>query len=238
MFIDRPLLELVKVYATICKCPGIREEGISLFLGMDVECLPDMDKHKMWLCEDENGGIFVLIDGKLHKNGKLILPDEIENLLIQKASDIDKNYWDLGDITVDLVDELKSIYPKFEIRGAIARTTNFATETIRDQERMSRMIPANKRTYPLSRHQYRACLAAGKDWEKYAIRAVEEMDQYGGRTPPVTIIRKWVAGTEEEYQEKWIKILEKVQELCELLTAENVPDPVRIMAKEVLNFKL
>jgi hypothetical protein len=160
----------------------------------------------------------------LHASFKL--PDDTANQIIQRTGDIDDNYWWLGDLTADLIDELKGLAKKSEIRREIAVYARISPETLRDQERMSRKIPPDKRIYELSRHQYRACLGSG-DWEAIAIRAVESADEYNGHPAPVAVIRGWISGKPAPtWESKWERLVRLAEVLSEM---PDIPDYVQVI---------
>jgi hypothetical protein len=130
------------------------------------------------------------------------LPDDVQVILIQKADEIDKNYWDIGDICVHLEDELGDYYKASDIRREVSDCTRWRPETLRDIIWMCRRIPPPKRVYELSRHQYRACLAAGDLWEKYAEQAQIKRN---GKPIPVSVIRQWIKDGDDELDdwERW-----------------------------------
>jgi len=175
--------------------------------------------------------------GKNELPAKVKLPDEVIDKLIQLASDLDNNCWELGDICLALVDELSTIYPKHEIRSAIANESGLAIDTLRDRERVSRRITNGDRKYPFTYHQYRACLAAGNRWQEYAEWCLDSMEEYGGRIPPVAVIRMKIKGENAEEQ-RWVKLWEKIQEIAErLLTDEQTPEVVRSVVRLVADTK-
>ncbi len=132
----------------------------------------------------------------------LELPDDVQVILIQKADEIDRNYWDIGDICVTLEDELGAYYELCQIRAVVSDCTRWKPETLRDIIWMCRRIPPSKRIYELSRHQYRACLAAGDLWENYAQRAQIKLN---GKPTPVSVIRQWVTDGDDNIDdwERW-----------------------------------
>lgn len=161
------------------------------------------------------------------------LPDEIQNILIQAAQTADASYWIIGDVSNDLCDAYQIAFSKLEVRSVVANLIGWNTDTIRDQQRMSKLIPPNKRTYNLSRHQYRACLNAGDEWEDYAERAVEYAHDHGGKTAPVVTISNWVKGEEREVP-KWKLRLERLVELAESIFADpDTPDHVKEFVQPV-----
>jgi len=161
------------------------------------------------------------------------LPDEIENILIQAAQSADNSYWKIGDVANELCDVFEISYSKIEVRASVANLIGWDTETIRDQQRMSKLIPEQKRIYNLSRHQYRACLNAGGDWEEYAERAVEYAHEHGGKTAPVNTIRMWVKGENRETP-KWRSRLDRLIELAESIYSDpETPDHIRDFVQPV-----
>jgi hypothetical protein len=162
-------------------------------------------------------------------------PDSLENLLIQAAQTADTSYWTIGDLTNDACKVLvKSGYKESEVRAYVSNLISWEPDTIRDQQRMSEKIPATKRTYNLSRHQYRACLNS-PDWEKYARLAVEYGDDHNGRSAPVNVIREWIKGNKDQTP-KWKQWLQQLIDLAEKITRdESTPDNIRTILKSVLS---
>lgn len=165
------------------------------------------------------------------------LPDELEAILLQASVQVDMGYWTIGDITADLVDELvPGSATKAEVRGYVANRARLATETVRDLERMSRKIPAEKRTYNLSRHQYRACLNAGDKWEEYAQRAEESSADYGGAPTPVSVIWEWVRQNKDE-EPTWTRTLAKIVRLARtLVDNKDTPPDIQDWAFQVIDY--
>lgn len=166
--------------------------------------------------------------GQVTLSGKypeLKLPEEIIDELIQLAHTGTENDLRLGDVCVMLIDGLSTVYPKHFIRSRIATESGLATETLRSREWVSRNIPVEKRIYPFTFHQYRACLAAGEQWEKYAQKAIEEMENYNGRIAPVAVIRSWITKSPDEIP-PWRRKIDRIKEI-----AESVLDDTELPAK-------
>lgn len=172
-----------------------------------------------------------------NSNSPLILPDELQTILIDCAQKADTMYWKIGDITTETISLLYPIYTKLVIRNTIANLIGWQTETVRDQQRMSEKIPQSKRTYNLSRHQYRACLAAGDDWELYAEQAVEYSYDHGGKTAPVNVIREWIKGdgNEEPLWKQWIQKLFDIAE--RIYDSPDVPEDVKEFVEPILRIR-
>lgn len=128
-------------------------------------------------------------------------------------------------------------YTKHDIRAAIGNSIGWDQDTLRDQQRMCEKIPAQKRRYQLSRHQYRACLSAGEDWELYADKAIEYGDEHGGKSAPVNVIRKWIKGDDNE-EPKWPHWLEKLIDIAEKIYTSDAPEPLKEAMQSIINLSL
>lgn len=169
------------------------------------------------------------------------LPEDIVNEILQYSQVIDTNYWHLGDIGNKIYFILKNTYSKSDCASLVAYYAKWKQSTVQDQMWMCEQIPRAKREYELSRHQYRACLAAGEKWEEYAKKAEEYADQNGGHTATCALIRKWIDGYKDAppvWEKRWNKLLElaeaiakddqareDVREICQNITSQTSKQP-------------
>ena len=133
------------------------------------------------------------------------------NEIIQYSQVIDENYWRLGDIGNEIYFILKNTYSKSDCASLVAFYAKWKPSTVQDQMWMCEQIPRAKREYELSRHQYRACLAAGARWEVYAKKAEEYADENGGHTASCALIRRWIDGHDDAppvWEKRWKKLIE------------------------------
>lgn len=164
------------------------------------------------------------------------LPEEALNLLRQAASDETRMRWAVGDVAAELVDELNVHHLKSEIRQAIADECGLTRYTIRDRERLSRIVtPELRLTYEsLTWHQLRACVNKGETWREYADRAVASADQYGGRSAPVRVIYSWDSPEPEPI---WSRQLRKVCDLhYALAEGQETPPLLRDLSDVLYQF--
>jgi hypothetical protein len=144
--------------------------------------------------------------------------DGLIDELAQYNDELTANAWRIGDLLVMAVDEYKHL-TKYAapILRELASQTGGSAETYRDRERVCRKIPPKARAkYPLSFHQFRACLAAGDNWQFYAEWAMEYADDHNGRPASVDAIRAQVSGNDDE-DPTWMKQFMKIQEKAEVV---------------------
>ncbi len=143
------------------------------------------------------------------------LPDEAINQIRQYTDDSDRAQWAIADITIALVDELASAYTKTAIRSRIAVEVGFAPETVRDRERIGRLVSSSLRvTYPLTFHQWRACASCSdkSKIQEYATWAMESGDVFNGRPAPVLAIRAHIHPG-GHHTNRWVRVLELLEQI-------------------------
>lgn len=156
----------------------------------------------------------------------LALPEDAIALLRQFTDDSDRSQWGIGDVAAALVDELGGQYGKARVRQRIAVESGLAPETVRDREGCARFYPERVRAlYPFTFHQFKAIKSARERWEEYADWAVASMDEYGGRTPPVAVIRAKIKGNGDDKKDPaWLKRWVRLVELAEMIITDRETD--------------
>lgn len=225
----------IAIFLTLQAHPGLRIAELARLTGISRDSLhhriSTMDNQGYFLMENDEQQLYTV-----HQQPSIRLPDSLIDRLMQLATDIDTKYWDLGDIAEAVLTEFRPYFKVSAIIAELCKWTQWQPETLRDQIRMSHMIPKHKRLEysALSRHALRACLGAGAEWEKYAQRALESADTYGGRMPPVSVIRGWVKGSTDAQIEAWKRHIEEILEHVEDLSKDpNAPEDLRLLMVEI-----
>jgi hypothetical protein len=120
------------------------------------------------------------------------------------------------------------------VRHAIALEYGAGPETIRDRERVARLVtPVLRDAYPILRfHQWRAvssCRDKGRIPE-LAAWAVEQADTYGGRPASVLAIRRQLRDGGDNvpaWERRWLRALDIMASVIE---DEDAPNVVRTLA--------
>ncbi len=121
------------------------------------------------------------------------LPTEIEELILQVRGAGDLEFWTIGDISAEMVDELAQTYgSKTLIRISIADLAGLSPSTVAEYESNARHYPREVRSQydrVFTRWHYRVAKAAGSPVRSLVIlrRWHKSMDDYGGTVPPIRV---------------------------------------------------
>ena len=139
--------------------------------------------------------------------------DELLQQFDQLNSEFTDNAFGTGDLAVSVVIEYSHLYEHADILKALAAQTHIQYDSLRDRERVSRAIPLNARQiYPLSFHQWRACMSRQSDPLLVAEWCVSQ-----DKLPTVEEIRNHVGPYPEK--PRWLKQFIRLQDI-----AQNVLD--------------
>jgi hypothetical protein len=168
---------------------------------------------------------------------RFVLPEQAVTLIHQLASDDDLVQLAIGDLSSELVDECRGVVLPGVVRRAIALEYGSGPETIRDRERVARLVtPVLRDAYPILRfHQWRAvCSVRDKARiSELAAWAVEQGDVYGGRPASVLAIRRQIRDGGDSvpaWERRWLKALDIMQSVVD---DESAPNVVRTLAHTV-----
>lgn len=151
------------------------------------------------------------------------IPDEALDYLRTLSENDSQCQWEIGDLLVDVWDELKVSLPENELRNAhaqmirqFAKASGLAPATLRDRENVCRFFEPADRSL-LSYHQHRAIKSAGTDWERWMDWALDNMAS-------VDDIRKAI-DAEENPAPAWQRKLERIKADAERAFADpETPD--------------
>ena len=107
----------------------------------------------------------------------------------------ERERWESGDLSLELVDELYPIRPKAAIRLAVAILYHCSEGTIRDRERVCRLVsPTLRNTLPIiTYHFWRACSMDPPNMIDYAYQ-IEGYQYAYDKLPSVGQVYAWVKG--------------------------------------------
>lgn len=148
-------------------------------------------------------------------------PDSAIEIVRQLVDDEDRACWGIGDIINELSAELG--HPVAVVSRHLAYETGGNDHTFRDYAYVAgRVAPVYRARYPLTRHQWKACLSA-PDYLEVAKWAVDQADENGGRPMSVRAIRAHVAGVDPatwaaQYEEASMYIERYVTRVTYILT--------------------
>lgn len=163
-----------------------------------------------------------------------LIPHELQTRLLQVRGAGDAEFWEVGDVSAELVDEApdKGV-KKAAIRIAIANLVGLKAATVRDYEACARFYPTQARAgrYPnLTRWHYRYAKRAGTlaEAEKWLKRAEESADDYHGLPMPVDVLAALItaqygAGSLAEDDEDYLPVWKFSDPTVQKLIAEQ-PD--------------
>jgi hypothetical protein len=154
--------------------------------------------------------------------------DELLLQFDQLNSEFSDNAFSTGDLSIQTVDEYSHLFEHADILRALADATHIQYDSLRDRERVARAIPLKARQiYPLSFHQWRACMSRHSDPIQVAEWCVDQ-----DKLPTVEEIRNHV-GPDPEVP-KWLKTWNKMQQLAEALVMyDDTPASVYEVAVQV-----
>jgi hypothetical protein len=155
------------------------------------------------------------------------LPDEVIETARQLLDSCNEYQWGIGDLLVEVVDELTVAASGFQTHGSglsrsgIIRELSIRTgtdaSTLRDRECMARFypVPLRQEYSALTYYQLRACKSAGPDhWRAHADWALDNLPA------PSALIRARVKHN-GELPPAWVSRWERLCELAELLLSDD-----------------
>ena len=115
------------------------------------------------------------------------IPAEMEELILQVRGAGDIEFWTIGDISRELVDELSQYHGKAAIRIAVADLAGLKPSAVRDYEANARFYTSETRkAFPLfTRWHFRVAKAAGDDAHFLLESWYQSMHEFGGKPPPI-----------------------------------------------------
>ena len=118
---------------------------------------------------------------------KFKIPAEMEELILQVRGAGDLEFWTIGDVSRNLVDELGKYHGKAAIRIAVADLAGLKPSAVRDYEANARFYsPEIRKAFPLfTRWHFRVAKAAGDDAHFLLENWYQSMEEFAGNPPPI-----------------------------------------------------
>jgi len=167
------------------------------------------------------------------------LSEEVISQIQALAEHEEASWWALADLVLVLIEEFAHVPGAAAmVRREVAYAARLSPETVRDMVWMARRIPEKVRgEYPmLSRHQWKAVLAAGKQWEEAAAWAADNMASVREIRQYARALRAGEDAPDEAAQRfDWEARAAKAAELLvPLLDDENAPREVALLVERLL----
>jgi hypothetical protein len=141
--------------------------------------------------------------------------DELLLQFDQLNGEFTDNAFSTGDLAAQVADEYGHLYAHADILRALADQTHIQYDSLRDRERVARAIPRSARLqYPLSFHQWRACMSRHSDPISIAEWAVSQ-----DKLPTVNEIREHVGADPEN--PRWLKRFIRLQDIAQSIIIDD-----------------
>lgn len=153
------------------------------------------------------------------------IPDEALLYLRDLAEQDTDVQWQVGDLMVDVWDELRNAVDNPRTAHAsmirqFAKASGIAQSTLRERENVARFFDKWTRSDVLTYHQHRAIKSAGDDWRKWMVWALDT-------NASVDQIRRAIA-EEQNPEPAWKKRLVQIDAItARLVVDKNAPDDVK-----------
>lgn len=146
--------------------------------------------------------------------------DDILLQFDQLNSEFTDNAFGMGDLAAQVVDEYLHVAEHADILRSLGNATHIQYDTLRDRERVARAIPRSARMqYPLSFHQWRACLSLKSNPLEVADWCVSQ-----DKLPTVNEIRLHVQGISLD-EPAWLRRFIKLQEAAQVILSDDRTPP-------------
>jgi hypothetical protein len=168
----------------------------------------------------------------MNKSGTIKFADELIDKFIQLNGEFSDNAFITGDLAVDTTTEYGHLFEHADILYALADATHIQYDSLRDRERVARAVLHSARLeYPLSFHQWRACVREGVDPIPIASWAVTGGKDGGIAT--VEEIREYAIP--DPKTPRWLKKFLQMQKLASAIIKDrNAPAHVIEMCMDIM----
>jgi len=166
------------------------------------------------------------------------LSEEAISQIQALAEHEEASWWGLADLTLALIEEYAHIPGAAAmVRREVAHAARLSPDTLRDMVWMARRLPEDVRDeFPmLSRHQWKAVLAAGERWREAATWAADTMASVRQIRQYAAALRRGEANEQAAHRFPWDKRVSKAAELlAPLLDGEDAPREVVQLVEQLL----